>query len=213
MSIVAPSLSRRETEKSWSVGLSGVQSAGFPLIVTEALPETTFAFWLLTTTNMPSAFSASTSIRTVMSSISAIGRTFVMCAFGTASSQTVCQIPVTGVYQIPCGLLSCLPMPWTPSFVGSQTLTTSSCLPSALTARVRSTVKGQYPPWWLPTLTSLRKTSARQSTAPNCRRICLPAQSAGISNVVLYHRLFFAPTDFATPESADSAQNGTRICP
>ena len=48
---------------------------------------------------------------------------------GTGSSHTVCQMPVTGVYQMPPGLLTCLPRGWLPASVGSQTRTTSSFLP------------------------------------------------------------------------------------
>src|SRR5690606_28322230 len=39
----------------------------------------------------------------------------------TASSYTVCQIPVTGVYQMPCGFTICLPLGCGPLSVGSQT--------------------------------------------------------------------------------------------
>jgi hypothetical protein len=38
---------------------------------------------------------------------------------GTGSSHTVCQSPVTGVYQIPSGVETCLPRGWPNLSVGS----------------------------------------------------------------------------------------------
>ena len=43
-----------------------------------------------------------------------------MLTAGTPSSQTVCQMPETGVYQMPCGLSTCLPRCCRPVSVGSQ---------------------------------------------------------------------------------------------
>ena len=55
-----------------------------------------------------------------------------MCASGTGSIQTVCQMPVTGVYQMPPGLRTCLPRGCAPASVGSQTrddeLVLAACL-------------------------------------------------------------------------------------
>jgi hypothetical protein len=66
-----------------------------------------------------------------------------MRAAGTGSSQTVCQMPVTGVYQMPPGFWICLPRGWLPASVGSQTATTISCgPPSFVSTLVMSKEKG-----------------------------------------------------------------------
>src|SRR5579864_9205360 len=44
-----------------------------------------------------------------------------MCAALTGSSQTVCQIPLVEVYQMPLGLRTCLPRGWVLLSVGSET--------------------------------------------------------------------------------------------
>lgn len=76
-------------------------------------------------------------------------------AAGTGSIHTVCQMPVTGVYQMPRGLSACLPRGWKPLSVGSVTLTVSRCAPLAESAGVMSNEKGVKPPVWLPTSRSL----------------------------------------------------------
>jgi hypothetical protein len=58
-------------------------------------------------------------------STDAVSSKLPMCAAGTASIQTGCQIPVARVYQMP-PLPRCLPRGWKPS-AGSSTSTTSSC--------------------------------------------------------------------------------------
>ena len=100
-------------------------------------------------------------------SISGVTLIFSIKLLETGSSQTVCQIPVTGVYQIPSGRLTCFPLGWYPSSVGSHTLTTSLLLP-LVNAEVISNEKGVKPPVCCPTLISFTQTSAFQSTAPKC---------------------------------------------
>ena len=46
---------------------------------------------------------------------------------GTGSTHTVCQMPVTAVYQMLRGLRTCLPRACSPSSVGSHTESTISC--------------------------------------------------------------------------------------
>ena len=58
-------------------------------------------------------------------SMSGVVRSPAMYRCGTGSSQTVCQIPLTGVYQIPPGADVCLPRGCSPRSVGSQTRTFS----------------------------------------------------------------------------------------
>ena len=69
---------------------------------------------------------------------------------GTGSIQTVCQIPVTDVYQIPLGSLTCLPRAWVQVSVGSQTETASSCVARSPRSSVTSKLNGVYPPLWSP---------------------------------------------------------------
>lgn len=49
-------------------------------------------------------------------------------ASGTGSIQTVCQMPLVGVYQMPLGLADCLPTAYLSSVV-SFTFTSSVCCP------------------------------------------------------------------------------------
>ncbi len=53
-----------------------------------------------------------------------------MCSAFTCSSQTVCQMPVTAVYQMPFGSSTCLPRGASPRSVSSVTMTTISFSPS-----------------------------------------------------------------------------------
>ena len=78
-------------------------------------------------------------------STSATGKTPVTWRSGTGSIHTVCQMPLTGVYQIPSGLSFCLPRGCGPSSDGSQTRTTSSLAPGFKCA-VTSNEKGSEPP-------------------------------------------------------------------
>ena len=70
----------------------------------------------------------------------------IRLAAGTGSIHPVCQIPVTGVYQMPWGSSTCLPWGWKPLSVESVTLTVSFCTPLAESAGVMSNEKGVYPP-------------------------------------------------------------------
>ena len=65
-----------------------------------------------------------------------------MYVFGTGSSHTVCQMPVVGVYQMPCGLRICLPRGWYEPSVGSLTLMTSSCSSIGFNALKMSKLNG-----------------------------------------------------------------------
>ena len=62
----------------------------------------------------------------------------MMLAALTGSSQTVCQMPLVGVYQMPCGLRTCLPRGCVPASVGSQTPTSNSFAPDLFSASVMS---------------------------------------------------------------------------
>src|SRR5690606_20761915 len=117
----------------------------------------------------------------------------VICLGATGSSHTVCHIPVTGVYQIPSGLLTCFPLGWGPSLLGSQTFTTSFW-EAPLRKGVISKENGAYPPVWDPILTSFNHTSAFQSTAPKCRRMFLPSHPSGTSKEVSYQTSLEEPT-------------------
>ena len=48
-----------------------------------------------------------------------------MWLFATGSIHTVCQMPLTGVYQMPLGFSTCFPRGWYPLSVPSNTRTTS----------------------------------------------------------------------------------------
>src|SRR5438876_226086 len=128
---------------------------------------------------------------------------------GTGSSHTVCQIPEHGVYQIPSGLVVCFPRACV-SAVTSVTSTTTSCSPEGRSASVMSKEKLSYPPVCLPTSLPFTRTLDSKSTAPKCRITRWDFQFAGTVNVLRYVLLSKC---FPTPESADSMQNGTRICP
>ena len=70
---------------------------------------------------------------------------------GTASSQTVCQMPDWAVYQMPPRTSRCLPLLGPQLLERSRTRTTSSCglvVELVETTSVRSIVNGRYPPWW-----------------------------------------------------------------
>ena len=136
-----------------------------------------------------------------------------MCASGTASSHTVCQMPVVGVYQMPCGFCICLPIGWVPLSVGSHAATTNCCGPVGVNAAVMSKLNGSYPPRCVPTVVPFTVTVVSQSTAPKCSSTRLPFHAAGTANERLYHSRFFSPTVRFTPESADSTGYGTRILP
>ena len=146
-------------------------------------------------------------------SISGVIRSSSICLAVTGSSQTVCQMPVTGVYQIPSGLFTCLPLGWYPSSVGSQTFTTNLLFPLPDNAAVISKENGVKPPVWLPTFTSFTQISAFQSTAPKWSNTFLFFQATGTSNEREYHNSFFAPTLCPTPDKEDSTAKGTKICP
>ena len=63
-------------------------------------------------------------------------------AGGTGSNHTVCQIPVTEVYQIPLGSRTCLPRACVHVSVGSQTDTASSCSCPSASKSVTSKLNG-----------------------------------------------------------------------
>src|SRR5690606_7873778 len=87
-------------------------------------------------------------------SISAVCRVDSIWVLGTLSSHTVCQIPETGVYQIPCGSLICFPRGCGPSLVGSHTLNAIS--------------------WLLPRLRKLEILNEKGLKPPSCRPTCCP---------------------------------------
>src|SRR6476660_1292060 len=130
----------------------------------------------------------------------------------TGSIQTVCHIPLVGVYQIPCGFRICFPRGCVDPSVGSHALTRISFGPVNLTASVISNVNASYPPRCFPTSFPFTKTRASKSTAPKCNRMRLPSHRRGKSNVRRYHNRSFSDTRFITPDSADSTGKGTRIC-
>src|SRR6476660_6501280 len=120
-------VSRTSTE--YRCGESGVQSFGSGTLIRNAFPGTpppvALKSSVLTETVMWSdEFATSTTHSTSPRSMSGVNRTLVTCTSLTGSIQTVCQMPETGVYQIPPGFLTCLPRGWTPSFVVNDTPTT-----------------------------------------------------------------------------------------
>src|SRR5690554_2045275 len=155
---------------------------------------------------------ATASTRRWFLSTSGVILRFSICTSGTGSNQTVCQIPVTGVYQIPCGLFTCLPLGWYPSSVGSHTFTTTVLFPLT-NAGVTSNEKGVYPPVCCPTFVSFTHTSAFQSTAPKCRSTLWFFHFDGPVNSRWYHSSFSLPTLFCTPERLDPTGQGTKISP
>ena len=70
---------------------------------------------------------------------------------GTGSIHTLCQIPVTGVYQIPLGTVTCLPQGWKSVSVASVTFTRSNCSFPLFKYGAISKPKWVYPPEWEPT--------------------------------------------------------------
>ena len=131
-------------------GLSGVHSFGFGTGSTRSrsgAPDTVPTF------RSPSHAVATTrsvvvpDVRTVTWRVpvarSGVMSSRSMCAVATGSIHTVCQIPDDGVYQIPLGLLRCLPIGWLygPPSVGSSAPTISSCGPVPWRALVTSTSK------------------------------------------------------------------------
>ncbi|MNQ67006.1 hypothetical protein D3C85_815100 [compost metagenome] len=132
---------------------------------------------------------------------------FFLC---TGSIQTVCQIPVTGVYQIPSGFFTCFPLGCGPSLEGSQTFTVNCCVVPVIKG-VISKENGVYPPVCEPILTPFNQTSVFQSTAPKCNKIFWPFQLDSMLKVVLYQSSFLAPTSFITPDKLDSTAKGTKI--
>lgn len=76
-----------------------------------------------------------------------------------------------------------------------------------------SNAKGVKPPVCEPTAMPFTQTSVFQSTAPKCSSTRLPCHFPGTEKVRSYQRPFAAPGHRPTPESADSAANGTRISP
>src|SRR5262245_30559261 len=124
--IMGPGCSRtRCTVAEYRYGSSGVQRCGVGIFSRAGLPVATVAPATpgCQTGPPPTTTSADTlgdgaliSTRTSTSPLSTSGekRTFFTYSvpgpgFGTGSIQTVCQMPVTGVYQMPPGRLTCLP--------------------------------------------------------------------------------------------------------
>ena len=133
-------------------------------------------------------------------------------ALGTGSSHTVCQMPDTGVYQMPFGSRICLPRGCSPADDGSHADSTSSFAPSRRKS-VRSKENAVEPPAWLPTSAPLSQSVASKSTASKCTSTRWPCQAAGTVNERRYQRRSLGVTGLPTPESVDSTQNGTRIFP
>jgi len=123
-----------------------------------------------------------------------------MCAAVTGSSQTVCQIPLVGVYQIPCGLRTCLPRGCVPASVGSHTVTSNSLGSKGYRASVMSNPNPSYPPRCWPISLPLTHTLVSKSAAPKWSRIRRPRQERGTSNERLYQSRSFSETRFITPE-------------
>src|SRR5690606_4594266 len=136
-----------------------------------------------------------------------------ICVFGTLSTHTVCQIPETGVYQIPCGSLICLPRGCGPSLVGSHTLNAISWLLPRLRKLEILNEKGLKPPSCRSTCCPLTYRSHCQSTAPKCRMTLSLCTFLFNEIVVWYHKAWSFVMRFPTPERADSIANGTNIFP
>src|SRR5262249_44462520 len=130
----------------------------------------------------------------------------------TFSNHTVCQMPVTAVYQMPDGSRTCLPRGCNPLSVGSHTATTISCPEPGLSAEVMSNQNVSYPPSCFPTGLPLTQTSARRATAPTSSRVRPPGR-LGAVKVRRYHNRCSGVTGCFTPESADSTGNGTSSLP
>ena len=126
-------------------------------------------------------------------------RTSCKCVFTTGSSQTVCQMPVVGVYQIPDGLFVCLPRGCVPVSVGSQTATANSCGVPGSSCSVTSRVKGAYPPRCTSTCFPSIKTVASQSTASKWSRTRRVPHSFGTVTERRYQR---RSSGFTSPHHA-----------
>jgi len=88
----------------------------------------------------------------------------VTAVSGTASSHTLCQMPVVRAYQMTCGCErhSCLPRGWPTSRGRSSARTTTSAPDSSAgSACVMSTAKGTCPPSWSATCWPATHTLAR----------------------------------------------------
>src|SRR3989442_3944687 len=119
-------------------GLSGVHSLGFGTAIRRSWPG---APDTVPTFRSPSHAVATTGSVVVPDVCTVTWRVLVArsgvmssrstCALVTGSIHTVCQIPDDGVYQMPLGLLRCLPIGWLygPPSVGSSAPTMSSCGP------------------------------------------------------------------------------------
>src|SRR5690606_36417572 len=145
-------------------------------------------------------------------SISGSGRMESIYVFETGSSQTDCQMPVTGVYQMPFGSNTCFPRAWVPVSLGAQTATTSFCSP-CVRCLVTSKVNGLLPPRCVPSFLLFTHTSVSHSTASNCSNTDFPFHVSGTVKEVLYQSFWSGLTSLPTPESVDSGAKGTRICP
>ena len=64
------------------------------------------------------------------------------CSSGTVSSQTLCQMPLCAVYQMPPRASRCFPRSWVPASLGSHTHSATSFSPSA-SASVTSKQNGR----------------------------------------------------------------------
>src|SRR5690606_18032892 len=140
----------------------------------------------------------------VLWSISGVCLVATIWVSGTPSNHTVCQMPVTGVYQMPWGRTTCLPFGWGPSLVGSHTPTTISCCAPFAKYGVMSKENGSYPPSCEPTFRPFTYTSHCQSTAPKCKSTRCFRISLSIVTVCRYQSELSLLTVFPTPESADS---------
>ena len=125
-------------------GLSGLQSfalaTGTPISVL-ALPDIVLTILSPSFTCIVTcAFVAVVFITSFTTDLSTSGVIFIdaMFALGKGSNQTVCHIPVTEVYIMPCGLRVCLPRGWPPLSVGSYTRKAISCSPALVSAPVIS---------------------------------------------------------------------------
>ena len=131
----------------------------------------------------------------------------------TGSSQTVCQMPLVGVYQMPLGLRTCLPRGWVPASVGSQAVTINSFgagwlervgnveAERVVAAPVLADFLAVDPDRGL----EIHRAEMQQQRAG-------PAICAGTSKVRRYQMRSFSLTGRITPDNADSTGNGTRIC-
>ena len=138
-------------------------------------------------------------------SISGIIRRSPIHVFSTGSSHTLCQIPLVGVYQIPPGFSTCLPLGWRPLSVGSVTFTTMLCVFVSARKGVILQENGSYPPRWLTAKLSSIHTVVSQSEASKFIMICLSFHPFGTVNSREYQRASESVMRAFTPERADSA--------